>query len=394
MHRRLLMIISLSCLLPFPRPVEASTEARSMQDGTPVQVHAIEQALDRNHEENQPQPQRSASWNGQTGGSKIQADGPGFRLPLRRGLSNNNPGVFGISNFVDHDDVMPDGLMDWNCGVRTYDTDNFDHNGTDYNSSQFPWLTMANDGLVVVAAADGEIVDRHDGEPDKQCSFDDNADSNLVVLKHEDGSITIYAHMKTGTVTPRKVGDRVEQGDYLGVVGSSGLSTGPHLHLGVQDIFNNLFDPYAGNCNALYNESFWAEQESYHEKGIMSVDTHSAAPEYPPCPQQEVPHFNNVFGPEDDIFVSVTARDFEGTDEIVLELRNPSGGIDFSTTFSDDTFDYGPAVSIVFELQANGPSPQGKYRLSATFGGQTGVHDFYVGDGPDPAPETNGENEA
>lgn len=97
--------------------------------------------------------------------------------------------------------------------------------------------------------------------------------------------------MKSGTVTPRKVGDRVEQGDYLGVVGSSGFSTGPHLHLGVQNRFNNLFDPYAGECNALNDESYWNDQEPYLVKGIESVDTHSASPPAPP----EVKAANNAF---------------------------------------------------------------------------------------------------
>ena len=72
---------------------------------------------------------------------------------------------------------------------------------------------MENDGLVVIAAADREIVERHDGEPDKNCFFDPNSDANRVILEHDDGSIGIYAHMKTGSVTPRKAGNRVEKGD-------------------------------------------------------------------------------------------------------------------------------------------------------------------------------------
>jgi len=271
MHYRSLMIVSLSLLLPFATPTEASTELHQMNDGNPVQVHVTRLALDRSHDEHQPQ--LSSAKVERFGESKTEAGPTLLELPLRRGISNNNPEFLTIAAFVDHDDVFPDSLLDWNCGERTYDADSFNHKGTDYNGVLFPWLTMANDGMVVIAVADGEIVEIHDGEPDNNCSFDSSADANWVILKHDDGTITTYAHMKTGSVTPRKVGDRVEQGDYLGVMGSSGISTGPHLHLGVRDVSNNRFDPYAGSCNVLNSESFWAEQESYHEKRILSLDT-------------------------------------------------------------------------------------------------------------------------
>ena len=195
MHCRLLMIVSLSFLLPFAIPTEASTEFHQMNDGKPVQVHVIEQALDRSHDEHQPQ--LSSSRIERSGASETEAGPPLLELPLRRGLSNNNPGVLTIAAFVDHDDVFPDSLLDWNCGERTYDADSFNHNGTDYNGVQFPWLTMANDGMVVIAAADGEIIEIHDGEPDNNCSFNPDSDANRVILLHDDGSITIYAHMKT-----------------------------------------------------------------------------------------------------------------------------------------------------------------------------------------------------
>ncbi len=364
-------------------PAWPEVKVKAMNGGQPVQIHSLAPVRDRNHEE--PQPVHSlTSELERAGKSKTAAINPELQLPLRRGVSNTNPGFMAISNFVDQDPLKPDGLLDWNCGMRTYDTDGFDHNGTDFNSSQYPWLTMANDGLVVIAAADGEIFDKNDGEPDQQCAFSPTAEPNQVVLKHDDASITIYAHMKTGSVTPRKVGDRVEQGDYLGVVGSSGLSTGPHLHLGVQDTSNNLYDPYAGACNALNDDSLWVDQESYLEKGLVAVGTHSTFPEYPPCPQQEVPHFRDVFAPEDAIFPSVTVRDFEATDVIEVVMRDPSDQVIFETTYTNESVDHSPAVQALWGLQFGGPLPEGKYTWSATFGGQTLVHDVLRGQRPRP----------
>jgi murein DD-endopeptidase MepM/ murein hydrolase activator NlpD len=50
---------------------------------------------------------------------------------------------------------------------------------------------------------------------------------NTVIVAHVDGIATLYAHMSEIFVSS---GDNVDQGDVLGAVGSTGWSTGPHLH--------------------------------------------------------------------------------------------------------------------------------------------------------------------
>lgn len=50
---------------------------------------------------------------------------------------------------------------------------------------------------------------------------------NYVVINHGDGFSSLYAHMQ-GLIV--KAGDYVKQGQTIGYVGSTGLSTGPHLH--------------------------------------------------------------------------------------------------------------------------------------------------------------------
>ncbi len=54
---------------------------------------------------------------------------------------------------------------------------------------------------------------------------------NVVVLDHGDGSETRYAHLSAIAV---RVGESLRQGDVLGAVGSTGASTGPHLHFEVR----------------------------------------------------------------------------------------------------------------------------------------------------------------
>ena len=60
-----------------------------------------------------------------------------------------------------------------------------------------------------------------------------------VRIKHGNGYATAYAHMSRIGV---KTGQRVRQGQIIGYVGSTGQSTGPHLHFEIK-INGNLVDP-------------------------------------------------------------------------------------------------------------------------------------------------------
>ncbi|MCQ6547305.1 peptidoglycan DD-metalloendopeptidase family protein, partial [Bacillus wiedmannii] len=57
---------------------------------------------------------------------------------------------------------------------------------------------------------------------------------NVVVIKHGDGRWTLYGHMDSISTT---VGAKVQQGQVIGKVGSTGESTGNHLHFEVKNQF-------------------------------------------------------------------------------------------------------------------------------------------------------------
>jgi murein DD-endopeptidase MepM/ murein hydrolase activator NlpD len=102
---------------------------------------------------------------------------------------------------------------------------------------------MDNNEVAVIAAAPGAIVLKQDGNFDRSCGFNANP-WNGVIIQHADGSRAWYVHMKKSSVTAKPVGATVASGEYLGIVGSSGSSSGPHLHFELHDAGNQVIDPY------------------------------------------------------------------------------------------------------------------------------------------------------
>ena len=96
------------------------------------------------------------------------------------------------------------------------------HTGIDVNINVVGKSIVAvKSGTVVISTA----MRRSDGSYKSYGEY--------VVVNHHDGTMTLYAHMLSGSRTV-SVGDEVSQGQVLGTVGSTGNSTGPHLHFEVR----------------------------------------------------------------------------------------------------------------------------------------------------------------
>ena len=98
----------------------------------------------------------------------------------------------------------------------------------------------------------GEADDCSTGDCDGGGGF-----GNYVKLQHADGKYTYYGHMKTWSVLVA-VGDTVACGQKLGEMGSSGHSTGPHVHFEVRDSAGSSGDPFYGACSGA--PSWWVDQ--------------------------------------------------------------------------------------------------------------------------------------
>ena len=278
-----------------------------------------------------------------------------FDWPLEASASLTDPGYHGISNFVDLNPGAPGQLLDYNCGARTYDTNSgYNHSGIDFFTWPFGWKKMDNNEVNIVAAAPGVIAFKSDGNFDRQCSFN-NSNWNAVYVRHADNSITWYGHMKSGTVTSKGVGDSVAAGEVLGVVGSSGSSTGPHLHMETYDGDGNLIEPYAGACNALNGESWWSDQREYYDSALNAVTAGFTPPSFPTCPATEVPGTRRVYVPGETIYLSTFYRDQLDTQTSIQTVRDPNGTIAFQWPFNSNAPHYTASYWFWTITASNGP---------------------------------------
>lgn len=385
-------------IFSFAPAIAAESDTMILRDEEPVIVRLPDAPRDRGHRHSYEDILKFSrrALGEKDGASTEGAPSHGlFGHPMRKGITNPRPGFYAISNYVDQDPAAPDMLLDYDCGERTYDLDDgSNHNGVDYFNFPFSWMAMQQDASVVVAAADGTIIEKHDGEPDMNCAFSDDAESNQVVLEHDDGSISLYAHLKQGSTTSLGVGARVEKGDYLGVVGSSGFSNGPHLHFGVYDSQGGLIEPHDGACNTLNDDTWWENQEDYYVPGLNLIATHTAVPEFPACPGIEQPHLEDSFSPGDTVFFSAFYRDILMGDPTNLEILAPDGTQVLQWTYDYPDGEHVAAIMVVWSVQIPQGAAAGAYTFRVNYAGQIREHTFYANSGPNPPPVATADNNA
>jgi murein DD-endopeptidase MepM/ murein hydrolase activator NlpD len=189
-----------------------------------------------------------------------------LRAPLQFRFPLTDPLLFTQKIGVDHDPEVYEGAGAVIC--------------TDYIGRTFPWCYDEHDGsdfmldggfdamdagsTPILAAYPGVVVETQDGNYDRCHATVNGVDcdgnpmaANYVILEHTGGYRTLYWHMKSGSVAV-EVGQEVACGESLGLVGSSGNSSGPHLHFELQDSEEVVIDPYSGPYSQ--EETWWAEQ--------------------------------------------------------------------------------------------------------------------------------------
>lgn len=150
-------------------------------------------------------------------------------------------------NYVDVD-PQPGPYRDLTGGGWTYDG----HTGYDITLTNF---ARQDAGVPIYAAAAGVVKYKSEGDFDRQTTPSLTNPGNWVILDHGNGWTTGYFHMATNTITVQ-VGDTVQAGQFLGLVGSSGYSSGPHLHFEV-----DYYDAPVETYYAL--GSYWVDPQPF-----------------------------------------------------------------------------------------------------------------------------------
>ena len=156
------------------------------------------------------------------------------------------------------------GDQDWSCGGTYY----AGHRGSDFGVGGFDGMAQGRD---IVAAADGVVDATNDGVADDCTSGEcpgGGGFGNYVKLVHADGKETWYAHLRTWSLEVSQ-GESVVCGQKLGEAGSSGFSTGPHLHFEVREAGDRK-DPFAGPCSP--DPGYWVEQGTHGGLPALTCD--------------------------------------------------------------------------------------------------------------------------
>tara|TARA_B100001059_G_scaffold221999_1_gene245533 strand:- start:4178 stop:5800 length:1623 start_codon:yes stop_codon:yes gene_type:complete len=160
------------------------------------------------------------------------------------------------SNYVDLD--TSSGILAFECTANSYDG----HRGNDTIVRSFSEQIA---GVPIFAVDDGIVVNANDGEADQNTEWDGQT-ANFVVLEHPCGRVTKYWHLRRNSVVV-SIGDEVVKGQQIGLMGSSGVSTWPHLHFQVEEGGTHV-EPYMGDCGPA--NSMWESQPGVNYNNYVS----------------------------------------------------------------------------------------------------------------------------
>jgi murein DD-endopeptidase MepM/ murein hydrolase activator NlpD len=304
-----------------------------------------------------------------------------FNWPLRMANGLNDCSYYFLAAYVDQD-TSAGNIKDWNCGTNTYDG----HRGNDIATFPYPFYKMDNNLVEVIAAAPGTIVNKVDGNFDKNCAMN-NSTANYIVVQHADGSVALYWHMKINSLTSKAIGQTVTTGEFLGIVGSSGDSGGPHLHFEVWSgvTANTLKDVNAGTCNLLNANSLWVSQKPYTEPAVVLASVQTVAPVLPSCPATETPNEDTCFtGGSSARFYFFMRNETAGT-SVTERMVNPNGTT-FGSIWTHNcvTSNKGSYYYFIKTL----PTVSGTYAYEVTYNGQICSRKFIINCLPAGVPES------
>ena len=192
-------------LVPCPQPLEKILEqvVGDSIGGDEMRIYLLYRSVDEDLEEIEVNEETS-------GDLTLIADGLRRVEADMRDRAAQQRADLGIDAFLPMEQLPAPGEIGSGFGMRMHPVTGYwsQHNGADIKGDT---------GDPVVAVLDGEVISA------QNCPFY----GNTVVVYHGAGLSTVYAHLDAFAVGPD---DEVEAGQLLGAMGSTGRTTGPHLH--------------------------------------------------------------------------------------------------------------------------------------------------------------------
>ena len=140
----------------------------------------------------------------------------GSRIDSQKAILSEIPSIWPVKSGQGHISMY------FGQNINPFSGQYYIHKGID--------ISTYRSGDPVVTTADGQVV-----------TIDYTEDfGNYILIKHSHGYYTRYAHLLSSRV---RLGQKVQQGEVIGYIGNTGLSTGPHLHYEIR-IGSDVVDPY------------------------------------------------------------------------------------------------------------------------------------------------------
>lgn len=236
-----------------------------------------------------------------------------------------------IEDYVDNNPAAG-AQKDFACGINSRDA----HKGTDFALLEFEAIAR---GVPVLAAAPGMVLRTRDEMPDDRLMrgvTEANACGNAVLLDHGQGWQTLYCHLRSGSVavTP---GERVETGDTLGMVGLSGQTNHPHVHLTVlRD--GQTVDPFrpgaTGTCGAP-GDTLWIDPPAYTPTGLITAGFSDGVPSLQAVNDGSARRYR--LAPAQPLVVYAHAAYPQPGDQLTISATGPAGTEVFRREIAFDT---------------------------------------------------------
>lgn len=214
--------------------------------------------------------------------------------------------------------------LDYTCGSLVYDG----HKGTDIALNSLADLSQ---DISVQAAASGIVTGTRNNVPDALLGSPNAPDlagrdcGNGVVIDHGDGWQTQYCHMRQASVSVQ-IGDSVQQGDPIGIVGISGRTQFPHLHISVRKDGKPV-DPFSTNpaqtCGDPFPDDLWDTPLTYQPGGWIGIGFSSGLPDYSDIKAGTAQ--SNVAGDPDALVLWGFGYGTQSGDLVHLEIIGPNG---------------------------------------------------------------------